>query len=132
MPFDLMLTGGHIIDPSQSLNEFADVGIAGGRIAQIGPNLDRTSCPEVRDVSGKYVCPGLIDLHGHWYEGNLYGVDPLLCLNHGVTTAVDAGSTGYANFPEFRRTVLDECPASVFAFVHISFMGCMRPMRKNF
>jgi dihydroorotase len=68
-----------------------------------------------------------VDLHGHWYEGNLYGIDPLLCLDHGVTTAVDAGSTGYANFPEFRRTVLDRCRTNVLAFVHISFMGLHAP-----
>jgi len=94
MPFDLLLTGAQVTDPAQSLNQLADVGITGGRIAQVGTNLDPAGCPDVRDVAGKYVCPGLIDLHGHWYEGNLYGVDPLMCLNHGVTTAVDAGSTG--------------------------------------
>ena len=127
MPFDLLLTGAQVIDPARSLNQRADVGITDGRIAQIGPSLDSAGCRDVRDVAGKYVCPGLIDLHGHWYEGNLYGVDPLICLNHGVTTAVDAGSTGYANFPEFRRTVLDSCLTDVLAFVHISFMGLHAP-----
>jgi len=127
MPFDLLLTGARVIDPAQSLNQRADVGITEGRIVQVGPSLDPAGCPDVRDVAGKYLCPGLIDLHGHWYEGNLYGVDPLLCLNHGVTTAVDAGSTGYANFPEFRRTVLNTCLTDVLAFVHISFMGLHAP-----
>jgi dihydroorotase len=97
----------------------------------VGPHLDATDCPDVREIGGKYVCPGLIDLHGHWYEGNLYGVDPLICLNHGVTTAVDAGSTGYANFPEFRRTVLDRCLTDVLAFVHISFMGLHAPFAEE-
>ena len=127
MPFDLLLTGGTVIDPLQSLHAVADVGILDGRIAQVGPNLDSSNCRDVRDVSGKCVCPGLIDLHGHWYEGNLYGIDPLFCLNHGVTTAVDAGSTGYANFPEFRRATIDHCPTDVFAFIHISFMGLHAP-----
>jgi dihydroorotase len=127
MPFDSLLKGGRVIDPSQSLNSVKDVGIKDGRISQIGSTLDSAGCPDVRDISGQYVCPGLIDLHGHWYQGNLYGVDPLLCINHGVTTAVDAGSTGYANFPEFRRTVLDHSLTDVFAFVHISFMGLHAP-----
>lgn len=127
MQLDLLLTGAFVIDPAQSLHALTDVGIRGGRIVELGPNLDATNCRDVRNITGKYVCPGLIDLHGHWYEGNLYGVDPLLCLNHGVTTAVDAGSTGYANFPEFRRTVLDHCLTDVFAFVHISFMGLHAP-----
>lgn len=127
MPFDLLLSGGHLIDPSQELDAKADVGIKDGRILQVGPNLDGRNCPDIRKVEGKFVCPGLIDLHGHWYEGNLYGVDPLLCLNHGVTTAVDAGSTGYTNFPEFRRTVLNDCLTDVLAFIHISFMGLHAP-----
>ena len=127
MPFDLLLKGGRVIDPSQSLNAVMDVGARDGHIAQIASNLDATGCADVRDVSGKYVCPGLIDLHGHWYEGSLYGVDPLLCINHGVTTAVDAGTTGYANFPEFKRTVLDRSLTDVLAFVHISFMGLHAP-----
>jgi len=127
MPFDLLLKGGRVVDPSQSLNALMDVGVRDGYITQIAANLDAAGCPDVRDVSGKYVCPGLIDLHGHWYEGGLYGVDPLLCIDHGVTTAVDAGSTGYANFPEFRRTVLDRSLTDVFAFVHISFMGLHAP-----
>ena len=131
MPFDLLLTGAQVIDPAQSINQRADVGITSGRIAQVGPKLDPAGCPDVRDVAGKYVCPGLIDLHGHLYEGNLYGVDPLMCLNHGVTTAVDAGSTGYANFPEFRRTVLDRCLTDVLAFVHISFMGLHAPFAEE-
>ena len=123
MPFDLLLTGGRVMDPSRSLRAVADVAVLNGRIAQVGPHLDPTGCTDVREISGKYICPGLIDLHGHWYEGNLYGIDPLICLNHGVTTAVDAGSTGYSNFPEFRRTAIDHCPTDVLAFVHISFMG---------
>jgi dihydroorotase len=127
MPFDLLLTGGRVIDPSQSLDGVADVGIRDGRIAEVGPNLDAAGCRDLRNLGGQYVCPGLIDLHGHWYEGTLYGIDPMICLNHGVTTAVDAGSTGYANFPEFRRTVIEQCPIDVLAFVHISFMGLHAP-----
>ena len=127
MLFDLLLKGGRVVDPSQSLNALMDVGVRDGYITQIASNLDATGCPDVRDVRDRYVCPGLIDLHGHWYEGGLYGVDPLLCIDHGVTTAVDAGSTGYANFPEFKRTVLDRSLTDVFAFVHISFMGLHAP-----
>jgi dihydroorotase len=131
MPFDLLLSGGRIIDPSQGLDVISDLGIKNGRIAQIGPHLDREGCPDVREIADKFLCPGLIDLHGHWYEGGLYGVDPLLCLNHGVTTAVDAGTTGYANFPEFERTTLSDCPTDVLAFIHISFMGLHSPFAEE-
>src|SRR4026208_2241140 len=127
MTFDLLLSGGRVIDPSRSFNAIADVGIRDGRIAAVGHGLETAACPDIRNVSGKFVCPGLIDLHGHWYEGNLYGVDPALCINTGVTTAVDAGSTGYANFPEFRRTVMNGSVTDLLAFVHISFMGLHAP-----
>jgi dihydroorotase len=123
MAFDLVLKGGYVIDHSQGLDGINDVGIAAGRIAAISPKLDTAGCPDVRDVSGTYICPGLVDLHGHWYEGGLYGISARHCLNHGVTTAVDAGSTGFANFPEFRRTTIETSPVNILAFIHISFMG---------
>jgi dihydroorotase len=128
---DLLIAGGRVIDPSQSLNALLDVGIRDGHVQEIGPALDRSAYADIFDAGGKHVCPGLIDLHGHWYEGNLYGVDPLLCLNSGVTTAVDAGSAGYANFPHFRRTVMDSTPVNLLAYVHISFMGLHAPFAEE-
>jgi dihydroorotase len=123
MAYDLIIKGGHVIDPSQGLDGINDIGIAAGRITGIRPNLETTGCSDVRDAQGTYICPGLVDLHGHWYEGGLYGIDVRHCLNHGVTTAVDAGSTGFANFPEFRRATIETSPVNLLAFIHISFMG---------
>src|SRR6266568_8514351 len=107
MAVDLLFKGGHVIDPSQDLDAPCDIGITGGRISAIGKDLPTLDCLKVYDAHGTFICPGLVDIHGHWYEGGLYGIDPRLCLNHGVTTAVDAGSTGYANFPMFRKTVIE-------------------------
>jgi dihydroorotase len=115
------------MDPSQQLDGVYDVGIAQQRVQKIAPNLSTDGCPDVYDAIGMYVCPGLIDLHGHWYEGGLYGVHAGLCLNHGVTTAVDAGSTGFANFCEFRRTTMERSPVNLLGFVHISFLGLQAP-----
>jgi dihydroorotase len=131
MPTDLLIAGGRVLDPSQSLDSLLDVGVRGGRVHEIGPSLDRSGYSEVYDAGGKYVCPGLIDLHGHWYEGNLYGIDPMVCLNSGVTTAVDAGSTGFTNFPHFRRTVMDRARIDLLGFVHISFMGLHAPFAEE-
>jgi len=75
--FDLLIRNGHVIDPAQNIDQIADVGIREGRIEQVGPNLSVSGCPDVRDASGTYVCAGLIDLHGHWYEGGLYGINAL-------------------------------------------------------
>src|SRR2546425_7791580 len=123
MRYDLLLTNGRVLDPSQGLKANLDVAIVGGKIAALGSQLDRSKAVEVRDIIDKYVCPGLIDLHGHWYNGSAFGVDPRVCLNTGVTTAVDAGTTGFINFPEFRRTCIDRLDLRTLAFINISGIG---------
>jgi dihydroorotase len=129
--YDLILKGGHVIDPSQGVNQVMDLGIRAGRISNLGVGLDSTESGEVRDVSGKFVCPGLIDLHGHWYEGSIYGIDPHISLNHGVTTVADAGTTGYVNFPEFRRHTIDRARIRILAFLHISCLGLHTPFAEE-
>lgn len=119
--FSLVLRGGRVIDPSQDLDRVADVAVQDGRIAAVGEGLGPGL--EERDLRGKYVCPGLIDLHGHWWEGSSWGIDPDICLNHGVTTVVDAGTTGFISFPEFRRTQVRAASVRVLAFVNISAIG---------
>jgi dihydroorotase len=126
-PFDLLIRHGHVIDPAQDIDGIADVAIRDGRIQDIGPALDATGCKDDRDASGTYVCPGLVDLHGHWFEGCLYGINAEIGLNHGVTTAVDAGTAGFANFPTFRQTAINTSRARILAFVHVSFMGLHGP-----
>ena len=130
-PFDLLIQNGHVIDPAQDIDGIADVGIRDGLIQSIGPALDATGCKDVRDAAGTYVCPGLVDLHGHWYEGGLYGINAEIGLNYGVTTAVDAGTAGFANFPEFRRTTIQTSRARILAFVHVSFMGLHGPFAEE-
>ncbi|HZT31168.1 MAG TPA: amidohydrolase/deacetylase family metallohydrolase [Bryobacteraceae bacterium] len=119
----VLLRGGRVIDPSQGIDRVMDVAVRGGRIAALGEHLAAEPGAEVWDLAGKYVCPGLIDLHGHWYEGSAFGIDPLLCLNHGVTTAVDAGTAGFVNFAEFRRSRIETSPVRVLAFVNIAALG---------
>jgi dihydroorotase len=131
MHFDLVLRNGHVIDPAQAIDQIADVGIMGERIAALGPRLDTTGCPDIREAAGTYVCPGLIDLHGHWYEGGIYGINAEIGLNHGVTTAVDAGSSGFANFPDFCRTAIETSRVRILAFVHISFLGLHAPFAEE-
>ena len=129
--FDLLLRNGRVIDPAQGLDGTADIGIRGGRVAAVGKELDPRGCPDVRDASGTCICPGLVDLHGHWYEGGLYGIDPEIGLNHGVTTAVDAGSTGFGNFAEFRRTAIAASRVRLLAFVHVSCLGLHAPFAEE-
>jgi dihydroorotase len=130
-PFDLVFRNGHVIDPSQDWDGVADVGIRAGRIAAFGRELNADGCPSICDATGTYLCPGLIDLHGHWYEGGLYGVNAEIGLDHGVTTAVDAGTAGFANFPEFRRTTIETSRARILAFVHVSCLGLHVPFAEE-
>src|SRR5262245_33719936 len=131
MKYDLLLKGGHVIDSSQGLNGIMDIGIAQDRIKEIQNTLADNGSVEVLDLQGKYVCPGLVDLHGHWYEGSIYGIDPHISLNHGVTTVVDAGTTGFVNFPEFRRQTIDRARIRMLAFLHISCLGLHAPFAEE-
>src|SRR6267143_611359 len=92
MPFDLVLRGGRVIDPSQKLDAVTDVAFAGGKVVRVGNELSVDPGTDVRDVSGYIVTPGLIDLHTHVYWGGTsIGIDAEeFCRTSGVTTAVDA------------------------------------------
>src|SRR5689334_17584194 len=119
---DLVLKGGRIIDPSQGFDKIADIAFAGGKVAAIGDDL---TGEDVRDVKGKIVSPGLIDLHTHVYWGGTsLGVEAeLLARTGGVTTFVDAGSAGPGNFHGFRRHVIEPSPVRILPFLNVSFAG---------
>jgi dihydroorotase len=125
MTFDLILAGGRVVDPSQSIDAILDVGFADGRVAALAPGLDRAAARSVRDVAGRIVTPGLIDLHTHVYWGGTsLGVDAAaLTRNGAVTTHVDTGSAGPGNFPGFRSHVIERSPVRIIAYLNISFAG---------
>src|SRR5471032_2760618 len=119
---DLVLKGGRVIDPSQGLDKVTDIAFAGGKVAAIGDGLSGT---DARDVKGRIVSPGLIDLHTHVYWGGTsLGVEAeLLARTGGVTTSIDAGSAGPGNFHGFRKHVIEPCPVRILPFLNISFAG---------
>jgi len=131
MKYDLLLKNGHVIDPSQGFNGVMDVAIGQGCIREVQRDLENNESQQVLDLQGKWVCPGLVDLHGHWYEGSIYGIDPHISLNHGVTTVVDAGTTGFVNFPEFRKQTIDHAQIRLLAFLHISCLGLHAPFAEE-
>ncbi len=124
--YSLVLRNARVIDPAQNLNRVTDVAVRDGRIAKVGDALAPGLAEE--DLRGKYVCPGLVDLHGHWWEGSAFGIDPDICLNHGVTTAIDAGTTGFINFSTFRKNQVSVATTRVLAFVNISAVGIPTPL----
>jgi dihydroorotase len=124
MPFDLVLQKGRVIDPSQGIDRVTDVAFADGKVAAIGDGLDTTGA-DIRDVSGKIVTPGLIDLHTHVYWGGTsLGVDAEdYARQSAVTTSVDTGSAGPGNFPGFRKHVIEPSAVRILAYLHVSFAG---------
>ena len=127
--YDLLLTGGTVLDPSAdgaaAGPRTADVAIAAGRIAAVGPSLARDRAARTVDVRSRLVTPGLIDLHTHVYWGGTsLGVDPdALSAASGVTTHVDAGSSGPGNFLGFRRHLIERSRVRILPFLNISFAG---------
>jgi len=122
--YDLVLTGGRVIDPSQRLDRVTDVAFEGGRVARVGDGL-AAGAAQAQDVSGFIVAPGLIDLHTHVYWGGTsLGIDAEeFCRTSGVTTAVDTGSAGPGNFLGFRKHVIERSEVRILAYLHVSFAG---------
>jgi dihydroorotase len=123
--YDLLLKNGHVIDPANQRNGRMDVAIIRNQIAKVAPNLPASHARHVIDVSEYYITPGLIDLHAHF---DAQGADLNLnpdhnALRNGVTTAVDAGSSGADNFENFRRLVIDDSRTRVLAFLNIVAAG---------
>jgi dihydroorotase len=126
--YDVLLSGGHVIDPRNNLSAVRDVAIAGGKIAAVAPRIDPADAFKTIDVSGLYVTPGLIDIHVHVYTGTgekgSYAGDNSVypdgfTLRSGVTTVVDAGGAGWRNFEDFKERVIDRSKTRVLALLNI-------------
>ena len=123
--YDLLIRGGTVIDPSQSIHALNDVAVEAGKIARIAPGIPIAEAARVIDVPGKLVTPGLIDLHTHVYDGvNGNGVRADLGgVNAGVTTMVDAGSAGCDTFGGFPKHIIPNNETEIICFLHICRTG---------
>ena len=129
--YDLLLKGGHVVDAKNRIDGVRDVAIESGRIARVAPQINPAEAKKIVDVSGLYVTPGLVDIHVHVFKRN----DPPIAMNEeavqpdafsfrsGVTTMVDAGSSGWKEFPEFRDRVIKKAKTRVLAFLNIVGAG---------
>ena len=127
--YAIVIKGGHVIDAKNHINEVMDVAIQDGKIARVAKNIDASKATQVVDARGMYVTPGLIDAHVHVF----YGTDPEHAYSNGtlavvpdgftfrtgVTTVVDAGSSGWRSFPQFKKQVIDNSKTRVLAFINI-------------
>lgn len=127
--YDLLISGGHVIDPASGLDAVMDLAVQGGRVALAAPRIDPALARSTLDATGQIVTPGLVDLHTHIYWGVTYwGIeaDPVAARS-GVTTWLDVGSAGAYSFPGFRRYVKDASRARVFCLLNLSAIGLIAP-----
>ncbi|HET9177585.1 MAG TPA: amidohydrolase/deacetylase family metallohydrolase [Terriglobia bacterium] len=123
--YDLLVRGGRVIDPSQDIDAVRDVAIASGKIAKVAPNIPSGQAREVIEAGGKIVTPGLIDIHTHVfpYVGP-YGIEPdPACLRRGVTTVVDAGTSGSLTIPAFRKFIIERAATRIRPLLHVVAIG---------
>jgi dihydroorotase len=130
---DILIKGGHVIDPKNKIDAKMDVAIADGKILRVAPSISADGAKKVIDANGLYVTPGIIDMHVHVF----FGTDPDLYIANGptsvqpdafsfragVTTMVDAGSAGWKNFRQFKKQTIDQAKTRVLAFINISSYG---------
>jgi len=136
--YDLLLKGGHVIDPANHINEVRDVAVFHGKIAAVEKDIPADQAGKVVDVSKLYVTPGLIDIHYHighggaplnWFtpEARAHalplGIPPDMALQSGVTTIVDAGTAGAEAFLQEKEEVIDHAKVRVLAFLNIVANG---------
>src|SRR3984885_13372229 len=136
LPYDLLLKGGHLLDDKNKIDAVRDVGIKDGKVAAVAEHLDSKDALKTIDVVGLYVTPGLIDIHTHVYTGTgergSYAGDLSVypdgfTLRNGVTTIVDAGSSGWGRFPDFKDKIIDRSQTRVLAMLNIVGAGMRGP-----
>lgn len=111
---DILLKGGHVIDPAGNIDAAMDVAVVKDKIFRVAPDIPADNAAKVIDVKGMYVTPGLIDIHTHVFVGSNQGfadgfssVSPDdFTFKAGITSVVDAGTSGWRNFPVLRSRLL--------------------------
>jgi dihydroorotase len=124
---NILLKGGHVIDPANGIDRLADVRLSEGRVVAVGSNLPSTAEETVLDMADSYVVPGIIDMHAHVFSSHrrsTLSLDPHVnTFSSGVTTVVDAGTAGWRDFVDFRSEVIDRARIRVLAYVNIVGSG---------
>src|SRR5215510_5927495 len=136
--YDLLLKGGHVIDPKNKISGRRDVAIKDGRIAAVAAAIPPAKAAKTVNVAGLYITPGLVDLHVHVYAGagTAYtGPSSVRPDDHsfrsGVTTMVDAGSSGWRNFEDFKKLIIDNARTRVLALLNIVGAGMAGTPEQN-
>lgn len=139
--YDILIRGGHVIDPKNDIDGVVDVAISADTIARVAESIPEQEAAKIVDASGLYVTPGLIDIHSH----NFYGTEPYRAYSNGfnaippdgftfrsgVTTVVDVGGAGWRNFRDFKDQVIDRSQTRVLALINIAGDGMSGVAEQN-
>ncbi len=128
---DLLLKGGRVIDVKNKIDSKMDVGVKDGKIFRVAADIPSSAAKKVVDVSGMIVAPGLINMHTHVYAGSKPGftdgtssqLPDAFGPRSGITTVVDAGTSGWRTFPDFKAKIIDGSVTRVLAFLSIAAGG---------
>lgn len=119
----LLIRNGLVMDPAAGLKEKKDVAIKDGKILALG-DFSQEKTNFMVDAEGCYVTPGLIDHHAHIYPLMRTGIpSESACFSAGVTTVVDAGSTGYANYEAYRSFIQSETLLEIRPYLNVCSTG---------
>ena len=131
-PYDLVIRNGHVIDPANARDGRMDVAISGTKIARVAAAIPTDAECKTVDATGLYVTPGLIDIHAHVYAntgtiaelaGETSFMPDAIAPRSGITTIVDAGTSGWKNFEDFKKRVIDRSRTRVLALINIASLG---------
>ena len=127
--YNIVIKGGHVIDPKNNIDEIMDIAVKDGKIMAVAKNIDFGEAIQIVNAKGLYVTPGLIDIHVHVFQGTnldqqyMNGPNSVVpdgfTFRVGVTSVVDAGCAGWRNFPDFKRQTVDRSKTRVLAFLNI-------------
>src|SRR5436190_5169635 len=139
--YDLLIKSGHVVDPKNRIDGVKDIAVTNGKIAKVADDIPAAQSKKIIDATGLYVVPGLIDIHTHVFVGTkpdkfadgIYSVSPDdFTFKSGVTTVVDAGTSGWRNFPLFKEQVIDKSQTRVLAFINIAGSGMSgKPLQED-
>lgn len=130
--YDIIIKNGHLYDAKNGINHPMELAISQGKIAKIAPTIPAREAKKVIDAAGMWISPGFIDPHTHVFVGESPRVfaggsssvfPDAFSFRAGVTTVVDAGTSGWRNFERFKTTVIDVAQTRVLAFLNIAGGG---------
>ncbi|MBQ3398535.1 MAG: amidohydrolase family protein, partial [Synergistaceae bacterium] len=120
--YQILIRNGTVIDPANNIHDVLDLAIDGGKISAVDFDIDAEAVNEI-DASGCIVVPGLIDHHAHVWPLAKIGIPAeSVCFSSGVTTVVDAGSTGAMTFRQ-HKDFISKSKLTVKAYINVCSTG---------